>query len=186
MPGSAAEDLRHADRQRHRAARCGPPRLSPTACSRAAAGSRSGHARASRRPGRRRVDGEVVARVQRAGGDQRHDADEALDQHRAVADRPDVASPCRSSSASCPSRSGAWKPEIAPQAIVMNTNGKSGPGMIGPPPRGELRERRHLQLGVDDDDADDQQRDRADLHERAEVVARASSSQTGSTEATKP
>ena len=28
----------------------------------------------------------------------------------------------------------AWKPEIAPQAIVMKTNGKSGPGMIGPPP----------------------------------------------------
>ncbi len=27
-----------------------------------------------------------------------------------------------------------WKPEIAPQAMVMNTNGKSGPGMIGPPP----------------------------------------------------
>jgi hypothetical protein len=28
----------------------------------------------------------------------------------------------------------AWKPEIAPQAIVMKTNGKSLPGMIGPPP----------------------------------------------------
>src|SRR5512140_993059 len=27
-----------------------------------------------------------------------------------------------------------WKPEIAPQAMVMNTNGKSGPGMMGPPP----------------------------------------------------
>ena len=28
----------------------------------------------------------------------------------------------------------AWKPEIAPQAMVMNANGKSGPGTIGPPP----------------------------------------------------
>ncbi|MNC91279.1 hypothetical protein D3C83_75110 [compost metagenome] len=28
----------------------------------------------------------------------------------------------------------AWKPEMAPQAIVMNTKGKSGPGIIGPPP----------------------------------------------------
>ena len=28
----------------------------------------------------------------------------------------------------------AWKPEIAPQAMVMKTNGNSGPGMIGPPP----------------------------------------------------
>ena len=27
-----------------------------------------------------------------------------------------------------------WNPEIAPQAMVMNTNGKSLPGMIGPPP----------------------------------------------------
>ena len=27
-----------------------------------------------------------------------------------------------------------WNPEIAPHAIVMNTNGKSGPGIIGPPP----------------------------------------------------
>ena len=28
----------------------------------------------------------------------------------------------------------AWKPEMAPQAMVMKQNGKSGPGMIGPPP----------------------------------------------------
>ena len=28
----------------------------------------------------------------------------------------------------------AWNPEIAPQAMVMKTKGKSGPGMIGPPP----------------------------------------------------
>ena len=28
-----------------------------------------------------------------------------------------------------------WNPDIAPQAIVMNTNGKAGPGMTGPPPR---------------------------------------------------
>ena len=28
----------------------------------------------------------------------------------------------------------AWNPEMAPQAMVMKQNGKSGPGMIGPPP----------------------------------------------------
>src|ERR1051325_398189 len=28
----------------------------------------------------------------------------------------------------------AWKPEIAPQAIVMKTNGYSLPGITGPPP----------------------------------------------------
>ena len=27
-----------------------------------------------------------------------------------------------------------WKPEIAPQAMVMNTNGYSLPGTMGPPP----------------------------------------------------
>jgi len=29
----------------------------------------------------------------------------------------------------------AWKPDRAPQAIVMKTNGKAAPGMIGPPPK---------------------------------------------------
>ena len=28
----------------------------------------------------------------------------------------------------------AWKPEMAPQAIVMKTNGNIGPGKMGPPP----------------------------------------------------
>ena len=27
-----------------------------------------------------------------------------------------------------------WKPEMAPHAMVMNANGKRGPGTIGPPP----------------------------------------------------
>ncbi len=27
-----------------------------------------------------------------------------------------------------------WKPEMAPHAMVMKQKGKSGPGMIGPPP----------------------------------------------------
>ena len=28
----------------------------------------------------------------------------------------------------------AWKPEMAPQAMVTKQKGNSGPGMIGPPP----------------------------------------------------
>ena len=28
----------------------------------------------------------------------------------------------------------AWKPEMAPHAMVMKQNGNSGPGMMGPPP----------------------------------------------------
>jgi hypothetical protein len=33
-----------------------------------------------------------------------------------------------------PVETSAWNPEIAPHAIVMKTNGKSAPGMTGPPP----------------------------------------------------
>ncbi len=33
-----------------------------------------------------------------------------------------------------PDETSAWKPEIAPHAIVTKTNGKIFPGMIGPPP----------------------------------------------------
>ena len=87
---------------------------------------------------RRRVDGEVVAGRQRGRGDQRHDADEPFHQHRAVADRPDVGLACRSSSASCPTTISAWKPEIAPQAMVMKTNGKSGAGDDRAAAAGEL------------------------------------------------
>ena len=42
---------------------------------------------------------------------------------------------------------------MAPQAMVMNTNGKSGPAMIGPPPPMILREGRRLERRVRDDDA---------------------------------
>ncbi len=28
----------------------------------------------------------------------------------------------------------AWKPEMAPQAMVMKMNGNTGPGITGPPP----------------------------------------------------
>ena len=89
MPGKLAEDLGHADGQRHRAA--GPAddvfadlRLEV----REVAPSGMPSVRVEHR--RRRVDGEVVAGVQRRRGDERHDADEAFEQHRAVADRPDV------------------------------------------------------------------------------------------------
>ena len=61
------------------------------------------------------------------------------DQHRAVADRPDVATRLSIIFGVVPEAISAWKPEIAPQAIVMKTNGKSGPGTIGPPPCDELR-----------------------------------------------
>ena len=61
---------------------------------------------------------------------------------------------------------------MAPHAIVMKTNGKSGPGNDRAAAADELRERRRLQLGVHDDDAERRNSDRADLHVGAEVVAR--------------
>jgi hypothetical protein len=33
-----------------------------------------------------------------------------------------------------PEATSEWNPEMAPQAIVMNTKGKSLPGTMGPPP----------------------------------------------------
>ena len=66
-----------------------------------------------------------------------------------------------------------WNPDSAPHAIVMNRNGNSEPANTGPLPAD--RERRHggrLHLGLRDQDADGEQDDRADLHERRQVVAR--------------
>ena len=66
-----------------------------------------------------------------------------------------------------------WKPDSAPQAIVMNTNGNSAPANTGPSPleansvtgsffiTGSVT---MMPIG--------EQHDHADLHERREVVAR--------------
>ena len=66
----------------------------------------------------------------------------------------------------------AWKPEIAPQAIVMNAKGKIFAGEDRPGAVGELRERRHLQRRQHDHDAEREREHDADLHERGEIVAR--------------
>ena len=39
-----------------------------------------------------------------------------------------------------------WKPEIAPQAMVMKQNGKIFPATTGPEPSTKRRQRRHLQI----------------------------------------
>ncbi len=56
------------------------------------------------------VHREVEARFERRRRDQRHDRDEALHQHRAVADEAGVDSRCRASSASCPTRRARGSP----------------------------------------------------------------------------
>ena len=55
----------------------------------------------------------------------------------------------------------AWKPDSAPQAIVMNTNGNSAPANTGPVAvGGELRDRLVLHHRQRHDDADGEQHDR--------------------------
>ena len=67
----------------------------------------------------------------------------------------------------------AWKPDSAPQAIVMNTNGNSEPANTGPVAvEANFGDRLVLQHRQRHDDADREQHDRADLHERRQVVAR--------------
>ena len=66
----------------------------------------------------------------------------------------------------------AWKPEIAPHAMVMKTNGNSGPGMIGPPPPTNCENAGACSVGWTMMTPSARKQNRADLHERAEVVAR--------------
>ncbi len=66
----------------------------------------------------------------------------------------------------------AWNPEIAPQAMVMNANGKTLPAKIGPVPSmnrvsaGICSGGSTMRMPTAERDHD------ADLHERRQVVAR--------------
>jgi len=42
----------------------------------------------------------------------------------------------------------AWKPDIAPHAMVMNIKGKSFPGITGPPPSIKFRQGRICRFGA--------------------------------------
>ena len=95
----------------------------------------------------RHVDGEVVALVQGAGGDQRDDADDPFDQHGAVADRPDV----RLAVDHLRRRAGRDQPVEARDRAARDRDedeGKTLPGMIGPPPSDEARDGRHLRAAA--------------------------------------
>ncbi len=80
----------------------------------------------------------------------------------------------------------AWKPEIAPQAIVMKQNGKTLPAKTGPVPSMNRVSAGRCTSGRTQSRPTASKHDRSDLHEGRQVVAGASSSQTGSTLATKP
>ena len=66
-----------------------------------------------------------------------------------------------------------WKPEMAPQAMVMNMNGNSRAGDDRALAVTKAGHRRHLQIGGDKDNAERKHQDRADLHVGAEIIARA-------------
>ena len=95
--------------------------------------------------------------MQRRGGDERHDADHALAEHRAVADRPDVAflvdhlrrRPGGDERVEAGNRAAGDRDEHEREERPGNDRAAAAD---------ELGERRRLQLGVDDDDADDQER----------------------------
>jgi hypothetical protein len=65
-----------------------------------------------------------------------------------------------------------WKPEIAPQAMVMKQNGNTLPATTRPVPSDEPRERGHLQIRQHEKNAEREREDGAEFHERAEVIAR--------------
>ena len=66
----------------------------------------------------------------------------------------------------------AWNPDIAPQAMVMNANGNSLPANTGPLPSTNCVTAGILSGGITKMIATPRSDDRADLHERRQVVAR--------------
>ena len=80
-----------------------------------------------------------------------------------------------------------WKPDSAPHAIVMNTNGNSAPANTGPSPlEANSVTASFCITGSVTMMPIAEHHDHADLHERREVVARREQHPHGSTEATKP
>ena len=65
----------------------------------------------------------------------------------------------------------AWKPLMAPQAMVMKAKGKIFPAKTGPGAVHKARERGHVQSGMQRDDTDAEKGNRPQLHKRAQVIA---------------
>src|SRR6266545_204983 len=119
----------------------------------------------------RAVHRKVDAGMNDAGPDHRHDRDERLHQHCAVADERDLAfildhfrcgSRCDERMPSRNRSAGDGDEQEREHAA-----GPNGSGAVD-----ELCYGRHLQIGTNDDDADGKQRDGANLKEGREIVAR--------------
>lgn len=127
------------------------------------------HGDAQRR--RRGVHGEVQARLDDGSRHQRHDGDEGLHQHRAVADK------ARVGLIGQQLRRGAGGDQrveagdrTAGDGDEQEREQRAFPHRAGAVD--ELGHRRHFQLGIEDHDADRQPDDHADFQEGGQVVAR--------------
>ena len=183
-PMRAAEDVRHADGERGRAAGAVEQRLLADAAAASAsivAGS-SGKpqpeivaaacsAVAPDDPGRA-VDREVDAGLERAGRDHRHHADERLHQHRAVADEPRVALAHQQLRRRAGGDQRVEAARSAPQAIVMKQNGKTLPAKTGPVPSTKRVSAGIWMVGRTSRMPGGEREHDADLDEGRQVVAR--------------
>ena len=116
------------------------------------------------------VDREVHARIKQGRRDDRHDRDEGLEGHAAVADQAHV------SLAADELRCGAAGDQRMKTGDRSAGDGdederKDLAGEDRPVPRDELGERRHLQHRMDDDDRDGEQRNHAELEESRQIAA---------------
>lgn len=117
----------------------------------------------------RRIDGEIIARMEAARRDQSHDGNEGLRKHRAVAD-----------GQSLPFIFDHLRRRAGSDDAVETGNRAAGDGDEQIREYGarqdraaapeELGERRHADLRRYDDDADRQKHDRADFHIRGQII----------------
>ena len=104
--------------------------------------------------------------------DQRHDRDERFGQHAAEADEARMCDSFSIIFGVVPDEISEWKPETAPQAMVMNRNGNSVPENTGPVPSMKRVVAGIAQRRRDDVDADRQRDDVPILRKVLQVVAR--------------
>ncbi len=119
----------------------------------------------------RAVHGEVQPRLQHAGGDQRHDGDEAFHQHGAVADQPDLVLVLDHLGRGA-RRDQRVEAGDGAAGDGDEQEGEQRPGEHRAGAVDEAADRRHLKVGHHEQDAERQPQDRADLEEGGEIVAR--------------
>ena len=117
------------------------------------------------------VHGQIDARLQRACGDHGHDGHERLQAHGAVADGPGVAFARDDLGRDAAADQGV-KPADGSAGDGDEAEGKELARHDWPGAVDELGHRRHLQLRQHEQHAKREQEDGAQLHERAEIVAR--------------